>query len=188
MNGGMAETLRTTATGGGHAAEQWYACYTRARHEKRVDAQLRERGVESFLPLIPRARQWQDRKKVVELPLFPSYVFGRFGLVDVERVLSVPGVMALVGSRGRPAAIPAEDVDNVRRFASGLQGGATEADPCPFFSGGEWVEVEDGPLKGTRGVVVQHRSRRRVMIGLPAIGLGVAVDIDVRVLRAIPAP
>ncbi|HEX6308942.1 MAG TPA: UpxY family transcription antiterminator [Longimicrobiales bacterium] len=187
----MAETLRADGAGSRRDAvevPQWYACYTRSRHEKQVDRLLRERGFESFLPLMPRVSQWKDRKKVVEWPLFPSYVFGRFRLEDSPRILSTPGVATLVKTNGRPAAIAEAELENVRRFVRALAGGEIEVERRPFFAEGQWVEVMEGPLAGVRGVVVEQRSRRRVLIGLQAIGQGLEVDIDTKALRPVPSP
>jgi transcription antitermination factor NusG len=166
----------------------WYACYTRARHEKRVCRMLSERGFEMYLPLIERESQWKDRRKVVSWPLFPSYVFGRFGATDMHRVLSVPGVSTLVKANGRPAPIPDEELENVRRFVAALKTAGVEPERRPYLAEGEWVEVTSGPLEGVRGVVVKSRGRRRVVIGLQAIGQGLEVDIRTSLLRVIPAP
>lgn len=184
----MAETLRADEAGSSDAApaeRRWYACFTRARHEKQVNRLLQERGFETFLPLVPRVSQWKDRKKVVEWPLFPSYVFGRFGMADMQRVVATPGVAGLVKTNGRPARIPEEELENVRRFARVLAGGDVEVEPRPFLAEGEWVEVMDGPFQGIRGVVVQRRNRRRVLIGLKAIGQALEIDIDTRALRPV---
>src|SRR5687767_7395244 len=81
---------------------RWYACYTRARHEKRVEDLLRKRGFESFLPVLDRVSQWKDRKKLIAWPLFPSYVFGKFTLSDVHTVLVTPGVSTIVKANGIP--------------------------------------------------------------------------------------
>lgn len=185
----MAETLREGADSANPSAEpRWYACYTRARHEKVVDRLLAERGFETFLPLVPRVSQWKDRKKVVQWPLFPSYVFGRFRLSDVRRVLDTPGVAALVRSNGQPARIADDELDNVRRLVQVLSAGDGEPERRPFLAEGEWVEVMGGPFQGLRGVVVQQRNRRRVLIGIKAIGQGLEVDIDTSALRPIAAP
>jgi transcription termination/antitermination protein NusG len=184
----MAETLRADDAGGrafAPAEPRWYACYTRARHEKQVDRLLQERGFETFLPLVPRVSQWKDRKRVVEWPLFPSYVFGRFGAADMQRVLATPGVAGLVKTNGRPARIDDDELENVRRFAHALAGGDVEVESRPFLAEGEWVEVMDGPFQGIRGVVVQRRNRRRVLIGLRAIGQALEIDIDTRALRPV---
>jgi transcription antitermination factor NusG len=186
----MAESLRSPEADATVDAirARWYACYTRARHEKRVDEQLRERGIDSYLPLVPRLRQWKDRRKVIDWPLFPSYVFGRFALLDVRRVLSIPGVSAIVRVSGRPVPIPEEELDNVRLFAQALRGGESELERRPYMEEGQWVEVLDGPFRGVRGIVMQRRGRRRVLIGIKAIGQGLEVNIDTGALRPIPAP
>src|ERR1700751_5933305 len=81
---------------------RWYAAYTHARHEKRVDAQMRERGIESFLPLYRSVRRWKDRRKQLELPLFPGYVFVHMALRDRLQVLQLPGVVHFVSFHGKP--------------------------------------------------------------------------------------
>jgi transcription antitermination factor NusG len=186
----MAESLRSPVANATADASRtrWYACYTRARHEKRVDEQLRERGIDSYLPLVPRLRQWKDRRKVVDWPLFPSYVFGRFALLDAHRVLSIPGVSTIVRLNGRPVPVPEEELENVRLFAKALRGGESELERRPFMEEGQWVEVLDGPFRGVRGVVVQRRGRRRVLIGVKAIGQGLEVNVDTGALRPIPSP
>lgn len=183
----MAETLRTlgTAEAGGDPGGRWYACYTRARHEKRAFLGMLERGIEGFLPLLPRVSQWKDRRKLVEWPLFPSYVFSRLGPTELYSVLTVPGVAGLVKHNDRPAVIPDGELENVRRFAQALAGGDVQAEHRPFFAEGEWVEVTDGPLQGVRGVVVERRTRTRVLVGLRAIGQGMEVDVNVQLLRPI---
>ncbi|HSJ24048.1 MAG TPA: UpxY family transcription antiterminator [Longimicrobiales bacterium] len=169
------------------AKPRWYACWTRWRHEKRVQAMLEERGIETFLPLVERERQWRDRRKRVEFPLFPSYVFGRFRLRDSPRVLSIPGVAGLVKQNGRPAAVDEEELENVRAFAAMLRGGDVEPEPSPEFARGSEVVVMEGPFRGLRGVVTEQRGRRRVFIGLQAIGQGLILDIDPRHLRSASA-
>lgn len=167
---------------------RWYACYTRARHEKQVERLLRQRGIESYLPMVPRLRQWKDRKKVVEFPLFPSYLFGHFPLTDLHEVLSTPGVATVVRANGEPVAIASEDVENVRRFAAALAAEDVDLEVRPFLAEGEWVEVREGAFAGVRGVVVERRNRRRVLVGLEAIGQGLEIDVDTRLLRRVGAP
>jgi transcription antitermination factor NusG len=187
----MAESLRAAEAGMVSASPEqprWYACYTRARHEKQVDRLLRERGFESFLPLIPRVSQWKDRRRLVEWPLFPSYVFGRFGLTDAHTVLAMPGVASLVRTNGRPAAIGDEELANVRLLLTGLATGAGQPEHRAFLAEGDWVEVMDGPFRGLRGIVAERRNRRRVLIGIREIGQGLEVDIETSALRPVARP
>ncbi|MGQ0813387.1 MAG: transcription termination/antitermination protein NusG [Gemmatimonadota bacterium] len=168
-----------------YAKPHWYACYTRARHEKQVESVLRQRGFDSYLPLIPRVRQWKDRKKLVEFPLFPSYVFGRFTLREVHGVLTVPGVSTIVRANGQPTPIPDRDIANVRRFVEALGESGLEAEQRPFLAQGQWVKVLEGPFEGVEGVVIEQRGRKRVLVGVAAIGQGLEIDIDTRLLRPI---
>jgi transcription antitermination factor NusG len=187
----MVEPSHSTAAAGaleGPDVGGWYAVYTKARHEKRVSGLLQERGIETFLPLIPRVSQWKDRKKLVQWPLFPSYVFVRAAHCDAYGMLGVPGVAAVVKANGRPAVIDDRELDNVRLFAEALQNGPAVAESRPFHARGSWVEVTDGPFRGVRGVVEERRGRTRVLIGLKALGQGLEVDIDARQLKAIPSP
>ena len=168
-----------------YSEPHWYACYTRARHEKQVEAQLRQRGMESYLPLVQQMRQWSDRKKTVQFPLFPSYVFGRFRLADLHAVLTTPGVSTIVRANGYPTPIPPGDLDNVKHFVAALADSGLEPDPRPFLSEGQWVRVMEGPFEGVEGIVVEARGRKRVLVGLAAIGQGLEIDIDTRLLKAI---
>jgi transcription antitermination factor NusG len=185
----LAETLQTglAAYGAGEVL-RWYACYTRSRHEKIVDRQLRERGYGSFLPLVPRESQWKDRRKTVEWPLFPSYVFGRFPLSEAHNVLSIPGVATLVKSNGQPVPVGDAELENVRRFARALRSQAVELERTAVFAEGDWVRVRSGPLEGVLGVVVQQRGRRRVRIGLEAIGQAFEVNIGTMMLEPVSPP
>lgn len=162
---------------------RWYACYTRARHEKKVDRVLRDRGLESYLPTMPRERQWKDRRKIVEWPIFPSYVFARFTLQDVHRVLTTPGVATIVRHGEHPTPIPQAELENVRRFVEALTESGTEADVRPMVEEGQRVRVVEGPFEGVEGIVLERRTRWRVLVGLESIGQGLEVDLDGRVLE-----
>lgn len=166
----------------------WYACYTRARHEKRVDEQLERRGFETYLPLVTQERQWSDRRKRVEFPMFPGYVFGRFKLEQLHDVLTVPGVATVIRHNGVPSPIQDEELENVRRFVAALAETGQVPEPRPLEPG-QPVRVTCGPFAGVRGVIVERRGRRRVLVGLETIGQGMEIDIDgesLEPLRLIP--
>lgn len=173
---------------GSSAVKRWYACYTRARHEKQVDRLLKERGIESYLPLIPRMRQWKDRKKRVDWPLFPSYVFGRFMLSELHHVLGTPGVVTVVRSNGQPVSIADDELENVRRFARAMANQDVPLEVRPYLTEGQRVRITEGPFEGVQGIVIERRNKRRVLIGLSAIGQGLEIDVDTRLLRPISSP
>jgi transcription antitermination factor NusG len=178
----------------GHAPEllydapHWYACYTRSRHEKAVEALLLRQQIESYLPTTVRESQWQDRRKLVRFPLFPGYVFGRFTLRQLSQVLSTRGVATVVSARGYPSPIPDAEIESVRRVSLAVASGAAELHPAALMQKGNWVRVCAGPFVGVEGVVVERRGRRRVLVGISAIGQGVEVDIGIADLLPIPTP
>jgi transcription antitermination factor NusG len=96
--------------------KNWYAVYTKPRWEKKVHARMAERGLESYCPLNKVRKQWSDRIKLVEEPLFKSYVFVRVSADDQTRVRMVDGVLNYVYWQGKPARVRDEEIDAIRRF------------------------------------------------------------------------
>ena len=167
---------------------RWYACYTRARHEKRVTAHLRDRGVEAYLPLVARLRQWHDRRKLVEFPLFPSYVFARFRGGELSRVLATPGMVDIVRFAGYPSAIPSAEIDNVRRLTSALRAtppSLAEPHLVPIIEEGEPVRIVSGPFAGIEGCIAQARGRNRALIrvGIEIIRQGIQIEVGTASIR-----
>jgi len=158
----------------GASKVSWYAAYTCSRHEKRVAEQLQERGIEHFLPLYRSVRRWKDRKKELELVLFPGYVFIRLDLSDRLRVLQLPGVVRFVSFNGQPATLPKDDIEGLR---NGLSHNLV-AEYHPFLQVGRRVQVISGPLSGAQGILVRRRNDSRLVISIEAIMRSVAVEID----------
>lgn len=154
-----------------------------------MDARLRRRDFEVYLPLIPRVREWHDRKKTVLWPLFPGYLFARFTAGDALRVLNTPGVATVVRWNGVPAAVADEEIENVRRFAGAVAELGEVPDPTPLIERGQRVRITFGPMKDVEGVVVERRGGARavVQIGLRAVGQGIKIDVDGRWLRVLDA-
>src|ERR1700687_3594289 len=92
----------------------WYALYTFPRHEKRVAEQIEQRRFTSFLPVYRSVRRWKDRRKELELALFPGYVFVRIAPHDKLQVLQVPGAVRIVTFNGQPAALPEQEIECLR--------------------------------------------------------------------------
>jgi transcription antitermination factor NusG len=152
----------------------WYTAYTCAHHEKRIAAHLSGRLIEHFLPLYQRARRWKDRTKVIESPLFPSYVFVRIDIKNRLRVLGIPGVVRLVSFNGAPAALPEEQINALRK-------GLTQnpkAEPCRYFPSGRSVRVKSGPFEGLEGILIRYKGNFRVVLSIELIQRSVSVDVD----------
>ena len=155
-------------------AVQWYAACTTARHEKKVAQQLCERDIECFLPLYHSVRRWKDRRKELDLVLFPGYIFVRLALPERLRVLQLPGVARFVSFNGQPAALPSDDVEALR---SGLAQ-RLPIEHHPYLTVGRRVRVVSGPLSGAQGILVRWKSNSRLVISIDAIMRSVSLEID----------
>jgi transcription antitermination factor NusG len=154
--------------------EGWYAAYTHARHEKKVAQQLQQRGIEHFLPLYRSVRRWKDRRKELDLVLFPGYVFVRVSVSERLRVLQLPGVARFVTFNGQPATLIGNDLTALK---NGLAQGV-HVEHHPYLTVGRRVEVVNGPLSGAQGILVRHKTNSRIVISIDAIMRSVSVEID----------
>lgn len=174
-----------TANGAGDEPS-WFALYTRARHEKQVELRLTEREFEVFLPLVSRVRQWHDRRKTIEFPMFPGYLFVRCAASELSGALQAPGVVAVVRFGNRPAEVAAEEIGNVRRFAAALAGMDDSPRPGPLVTVGERVTVVEGPLRDVAGRVVETRGERVLLqVGLEAIRQGLKIEVPAAAVRSL---
>ena len=153
----------------------WFAVYTSPRHEKSVEQHLRLREVESFLPIYRAPRKWRNGLKVVlDLPLFPGYIFVRIARSERVRVLEVPGVLAIVGgAAGEMARLPEAEVEALR---SGLH--LRQAEPHPLLTVGRRARIRAGALAGLEGVVVRKKNSFRVVLTMDLILQSIAVEVD----------
>jgi len=154
--------------------ERWYALHVRSRHDKLVSASLRVRGMESFLPLYRSRRRWSDRTRVMDLPLFPGYVFCRFHPELLLPVVTTPGVVQIVGAGKHPRPIADEEIVAIQRML--LSGGDVE--PWPYLKAGQKVRILDGPLFGVEGILVEVKNRRRLVVSVHLLQRSVAVEVD----------
>ncbi len=169
--------LTTDATAGLPAQESrlhWYALYTCPRHEKCVAQQIEQRSISCFLPLYRSVRRWKDRRKELELALFPGYVFVRLALEDRFRVLQLPSAVRLVSFQGQPAVLPEAEIEALRQRLS--RGVCVE--PHPYLRVGRRVRVCGGPMQGLEGIIVRRKERCRVIFSLDLIMRSVAVEVD----------
>src|ERR1051326_5689395 len=152
---------------------RWYALKTRSRHEKRVRDQLLQRDIDTFLPLCESWRQWKDRKKKVELPLFPGYCCARFPIAERLRVLNVLGVADLVSINGRPEPIHENELTAIQQLVSTK----LQYDPHPFLEEGMDVEVVRGPLAGVRGKLLRKDRTTRLVLAVTLVRQAAVVEI-----------
>jgi transcription antitermination factor NusG len=163
---------------------QWYAVYTTPRHEKHVAELLVERDIETFLPLYRTVRHWKKScPTLLELPLFPCYLFVRVRRSARGPVLSMPGVLSIVGSPKEPWPLPLFEIEALR---FGVQMGKIE--PHPYLKVGERVRITTGSMAGVEGILVRKKNEFRFVLTLDAIMRSVAVEVDANDLEPVEQP
>jgi len=156
-------------------SKSWYAIYVRSRHEKSVLAELQKKGIESSLPLTIVTRQWSDRRKKVEVPLFRGYVFVKIDIKNEKLpVLTTSGVVKFVTFNNVTVPIPEDQMYWLQQMIASDLLLSQEQD----FPVGTEIDVMFGPLKGLRGRVKQKNSETRLVVWFDAIMQGVSVEID----------
>jgi transcription antitermination factor NusG len=154
--------------------QAWWAIYTRHQHEKVVAEVLSAKGFEVFLPLYNSVRRWKDRQKLLTLPLFPSYVFIHGGMSSRLQVLNTPGVHMALTHGDRVAAIPAQEIEAIRRTVEG----DFRLEPHPFLRCGERVRVIRGSLLGVEGILIRKKNQFRLVLSVDMLAKSVAVELD----------
>ena len=155
---------------------KWYAIHTRSRHEKQVDTFLRERGIETFLPLVHTLSRRKDRKTYIDIPLFPGYMFVN---TDKERLFDVKytrGVTRIIGTDvDAPTPIPDKQILDMKSIMET----DVQLDPFPYLEKGRTVRVKAGPLKGVEGVLVERKGHYKLVIRIDLIQKGAAAEVDI---------
>ena len=158
--------------------KEWYAVYTVVRHEKTVNSSLAEKYIETFLPLREEVNSWKDRRKRVQLPLFPGYLFVNLLLKDRLSVLNTRGVVRILGINGNPVPVPVEQIDAIKRVLESK----LKYDPYPYFIQGREVVITNGPLQGMRGRILERRGSYRLILSIDIIQRSVVVEVDIKLV------
>ena len=160
---------------------RWYAISTRSRHEKHVRDHLAGQGIEPLLPLVRRLNQWKDRKREVDIPLFPGYCFARFAWDMSRTILKASGVVRIIGCSGKPEPIPDSEIDAVRK----LMLHPLPYDSHPYLREGTRVRIVRGPLEGVEGILAREEKRHRVVISVNLIQQAAAIEVRLEDVEAV---
>ena len=163
--------------------KNWYALYTRPRHEKKAYEILLEKGETAYLPLLKTTRQFKDRKRTVELPLFSSYLFCWFEYKDRFSILETHGIIKIVNFNGKPAVVPEWQIESMKTILANPESLRMEN----YFRQGDLVEVKTGPFKGLRGTVMHIKGESRLAIMIDGIMQSISVEIDPDCVEAVPS-
>jgi transcription termination/antitermination protein NusG len=153
----------------------WYAVQTRSRHEKLVAYHLETRGVFRYLPTVVETHRWSDRRKRVELPLFPGYVFVRVLECNQERVkvLRTPGVVRFVGHSPSGTPIPDVQIESIRTLIAQNVPWSSQ----PFLKVGQRVRIRGGSLDGVEGIFLRRNGEDTLVISVDAIQRSLSISV-----------
>lgn len=135
----------------------WMVIYTRSKWEKKVDRLLKEKGVESFCPLVRTNRKWADRNMLVELPLFTSYLFVRISSSEQSLVRETMGVINFIYYSGRPAVVDNCDIERIRAIVGKYKD--VETVSIRELSTGDRIKITQGALANLEGEVIEVRGK-----------------------------
>jgi transcription antitermination factor NusG len=155
---------------------RWYAIQTRPRHEKSAAAELEQKGIVTFLPLLTQIHRWSDRLKKVDLPLFSCYTFVNIVPSPETRVsvLRTNGVVSFVGSHNEGTPIPESQIQDIRT----LLANEIPFVAYPFLKVGQRVRIRGGCLDGVEGILIQQNGDRRLVVSVNMIQRSLAVSLE----------
>ena len=161
----------------------WYALHVRANCERAVRNQLEYQGYELYLPTVHVLRRWSDRVKHLDIPLFAGYLFCRFDARNPLPILSVSGVVQIVGMGNSPVPV----AENIIRDIKTVQKSGLWYSNVSHAVSGQRVVVERGPLTGVQGVLVETREANRLAISISMLQRSLVVEVDANWIRVLPS-
>jgi transcription antitermination factor NusG len=163
---------------------RWYAVYVKSRYEKKTSKLLEDRHIEVYLPLLNRLKQWSDRKKMVEEPLFKSYIFVRTDLKNYYDILNTPGIVRFVGFEGKPVPVPDNQIVAVRQFV-GEYDDSCSIDELQALREGQLVEIVYGEMRGLVGRLVSLQGKQRLVVDIESVGQSIPINISRSQVRSL---
>lgn len=152
----------------------WYIFYTYPRAEKIACDLLRALGYEVFLPLKKRLSVWKNRQcKIIEEPLFPSYVFIKTQLCELDKITKLPKICYCLSVDNRPSVLPDDDIDTMRKLLASTK----EINVDTSFEVGETVMIVEGELSGCKGVLLTHNGKD--VFGIKLVGTHYTAFINI---------
>lgn len=163
--------------------KKWLVFYTKSRGEKAAHKLLIKNGFDSYLPLNKVLRQWSDRKKKIEVPLFNSYIFVREIEANIVEILKTPGISWNIRHNGVPAILREKELATIKRF---LESGLTiDVSSAQDLEKGDKVKIMDGPMKGAIGFLSGEYNDQKFTIELESIDQVMKVSMDKGLLKKI---
>lgn len=160
----------------------WFAVHTRSRHEKQVDSFLKEKRIDSFLPLIKTPSRRKDRLKFIDLPLFPGYLFVNISPNNIYDVINTRGVTRIIGTDNlTPLPIPEKQVNDIKLLVNSN----IKLDPYKYLATGTRIRVKSGPLVGIEGILLEKKANYRVVVSVDLLQRSASAEVCIADIESI---
>lgn len=154
----------------------WFAIYTKPKYEKKVADRLEKSGIEVYCPMVSQIKQWSDRKKKVETPLIPSYVFVNIAEKNRNAVFDIPGVVRYLFWLGKPAIIRENEILALKESLKET----FSAVAISAYKKGDSINIAEGPFKGKEGII-KEVGKNRVQLILKELGMLITLTKEDRI-------
>lgn len=155
--------------------KKWYAVYTKSRNEKKVAGLFAEAGIDFFLPLVRVLKQWSDRKKWVEEPLFRPYLFVHITQEEYFKVLSITGVVRYITFEGKAVEVPQNQIKAIKHYLNQDEDLTQSYEDLAI---GDKIEIHKGSLQGLNGNLIEIKGKQKVKIEIESIGQSIYLTIS----------
>lgn len=155
----------------------WYALYVHSRAEKKVYAELTDRKVEAYLPLITKMKKWSDRMKKVDEPLFKSYLFVRVDIKNYYDIVSIPGVMKFVSFENKAVVVPENQINAIKKYCDDYEGDEKELQEQELHEG-QLVRITTGQMMGLMGRLAPIKNKKRLIVFIESVGHYLPINIS----------
>lgn len=148
----------------------WHVLYVKSKYERKIENSLKQKDIEVFLPTIKTIRQWSDRKKVIEKPLFPSYIFVKVhSALDLNKILSIEGACSYIRFGNEYAIAREDEIRNIKYLINhnGILEDIEISDQ--LLSVGKRYKIHNGPLSGLECVIIRMENKDRIMIRVESL-------------------
>lgn len=157
--------------------DQWYVLYVKARHERKIESLLNENQIETFLPLVKTVREWSDRKKEIEMPLFPSYIFVKINLKkDTHKVLSVKSYCFLIRFGKEFAKVQEYEINSIKLLIN-MNVPIKVENYAPLLKVGEYRRIDKGALKGLNCEIIKADNENKVVVRIDSIKQNIVATV-----------
>jgi transcription termination/antitermination protein NusG len=171
------QTVESVVPGLRLTTEEWYAIYVQVNHEKEVIKRLEQKTIPCFLPLMESWSKRLDRRKKIQVPFFPGYVFVNVILDSYTNlnILKTPGALTILRNSEGPLSIPRYQIENLQTMINSAQPLSTHS----YLKEGDWVRVVRGALTGCVGILNRLDAKKgRLVVSVDIIKKSVSVELD----------